>query len=147
MVYETFSAEETEKLGEQIGREDIDYRVHKARRLCSFIFQCACLQDLICSLENVRENESDDYSKCCSAEVVNNSTESDGTYFLDVRERYNALNDRSNYDRNYDELEQVQEDSTKRLDISFGKTSCTCCKKDESCHDTKAESDEYLKRQ
>ena len=38
---------------EQIGREDIDYRVHKARRLCSFIFQCACLQDFICSLENV----------------------------------------------------------------------------------------------
>ena len=110
---------------EQVGREDIDYRVHEARRFSSLICQIACLQNLISSLENVRENKSDNNSKCCCAEIVNYGTESDGTYLLDVRERYNALNDRSDYDRYYDELEQVQEDSTERLDICFGKISCS----------------------
>ena len=45
------------------------------------------------------------------------------------------------------EFEQVEENSTERLDISFGKISSTCCKENESRYDTKAESDEYLKRQ
>ena len=109
---------------EQVGREDIYYCVHEARRLCSFIFQRACLQDLICSLENVRKEKSDNDGERCSAEVINDSTESDSSYLLDVRERYNTLNYRSDYDRYYDELEQVEEDSTKWLDISFGKICC-----------------------
>ena len=132
---------------QEIGREDIDQGIHKGHRIAGFIGQIRGREHREKSLEEVRENETDNDGKRCCAEVIDDRTESDGSYLLYVRKRYDALNDRSDNDRNYDELEQVEEDSTERLNICFGKISCSCRQEDESCYDTKAEGDEYLDRQ
>jgi hypothetical protein len=59
------------------------------------------------------------------------------------------MNDRSDYDRHYDELKEIQENRSDRLDVGYSKRNSifSCGQEDESGYDTKAQGDEYLQRQ